>query len=96
LVEQCPFKAWVEGSNPSALTRFFFPHWWICWCEISTCGLAADSFGFPDIWLRGRQLIVHAAALNRFDGRASRNVHTSITATSGSLSHQATLTVIVQ
>jgi hypothetical protein len=20
LVEQCPFKAWVEGSNPSALT----------------------------------------------------------------------------
>jgi hypothetical protein len=21
LVEQCPFKAWVEGSNPSALTR---------------------------------------------------------------------------
>ena len=22
LVEQCPFKAWVEGSNPSALTRF--------------------------------------------------------------------------
>ena len=24
LVEQCPFKAWVEGSNPSALTRFTF------------------------------------------------------------------------
>ena len=22
LVEQCPFKAWVEGSNPSALTSF--------------------------------------------------------------------------
>jgi hypothetical protein len=22
LVEQCPFKAWVEGSSPSALTRF--------------------------------------------------------------------------
>src|SRR5580658_8825629 len=21
LVEQCPFKAWVEGSNPSALTK---------------------------------------------------------------------------
>lgn len=23
LVEQCPFKAWVDGSSPSALTRFF-------------------------------------------------------------------------
>ena len=22
LAEQCPFKAWVDGSNPSALTRF--------------------------------------------------------------------------
>jgi hypothetical protein len=21
LVEQCPFKAWVAGSNPAALTR---------------------------------------------------------------------------
>src|SRR6516162_2505789 len=23
LVEQCPFKAWVAGSNPAALTIFF-------------------------------------------------------------------------
>jgi hypothetical protein len=23
LVEQCPFKAWVAGSNPAALTSFF-------------------------------------------------------------------------
>jgi hypothetical protein len=23
LVEQCPFKAWVEGSSPSALTNIF-------------------------------------------------------------------------
>src|SRR5580700_11951519 len=22
LAEQCPFKAWVDGSSPSALTRF--------------------------------------------------------------------------
>ena len=23
LVEQCPFKAWVAGSNPAALTRVY-------------------------------------------------------------------------
>jgi hypothetical protein len=23
LVEQCPFKAWVAGSNPAALTKDF-------------------------------------------------------------------------
>jgi hypothetical protein len=24
LAEQCPFKAWVDGSSPSALTRYPF------------------------------------------------------------------------
>lgn len=23
LAEQCPFKAWVDGSSPSALTKYF-------------------------------------------------------------------------
>src|SRR5580692_7779611 len=27
LVEQCPFKAWVAGSSPAALTRFKVPRW---------------------------------------------------------------------
>jgi hypothetical protein len=29
LVEQCPFKAWVEGSSPSALTRCFNNLQWL-------------------------------------------------------------------
>jgi hypothetical protein len=42
LVEQCPFKAWVEGSNPSALTRISKHFADFGWVDFSTPGHAAQ------------------------------------------------------
>jgi hypothetical protein len=42
LVEQCPFKAWVEGSNPSALTRISKHFADFGWVDFSTPGHPAQ------------------------------------------------------
>jgi hypothetical protein len=36
LAEQCPFKAWVDGSSPSALTRVFN--------DLAVAGTAGDVY----------------------------------------------------
>src|SRR4029077_17218016 len=43
LVEQCPFKAWVAGSNPAALTMFARsgPDTWVTECT----GYMGNTFG---------------------------------------------------
>ena len=43
LVEQCPFKAWVAGSNPAALTTqtWSSPDTWVTQCT----GYMGDTFG---------------------------------------------------
>jgi hypothetical protein len=63
LVEQCPFKAWVAGSNPAALTKPFF--------RLSFIGVLRFFFGFLPVSFQssfGSSFGSRAAAL--FGGHA--------------------------